>query len=1294
MLVWDPANTNNAGLIDPGDGNWDTTANNLVWNNGSGNVAWTQTSTTASTNGAIFGGTNGNYTITLDASQIAVTNLTFTNSGYTLAGTFGIYNPGNSVNTIAAGVTATINCPLVGGNNGVFWQTGSNSTLVVGGNMTGSQQPRFLAPGSFYFGGVNTLSVPYILAPVFQTNGSFTTSASFFIGYNQSFNGVTYNTGTFTLDGPSTTFAHTGGDSLIGRAGGTGTFVIRNGATASIGPTALRHLRIAYDNNGNNHGTLDVQDGTLNVGTSSLLGQIIFGGNGAPAGLTAVMTQEGGTVNAYGGITFGGTAGGTGGTASLTMSGGSLYLGSVGISEGTIHPTETITLSGGTVGAWASWSSVLPLTLAMTNGDVTFQCSDPFGTPYNISLTMPLTGAGGLKKSGSGILTLSGTNTYAGSTTISNGTLVMTAATFSTNGPVTLDGSAGSPTASVKVTNPGQYWSIGTLTFVGGTPTADFQFGALSPSTSVAPIQVSGNVAFTVTPNVNVGGTAIAAGTYPLIHYTGTVSGTLPVNVTLPGYATGHLSQITATKTIALVVTSSTYNPALSWRVGNGIWDINTTSNWMQFGAAATYTDGSAVIFDDTASGSSPITVTLNTIVNPLDVTANNSVNKSYLITGSGSIAGTGNLELLGSGALTLAGTNTYSGGTIVSAGQLNINNGGNATGTAIGTGPLTLNAGATLDNTSGTNVNLQANISENWNGNFTFLGSNNLNTGPGIVNLNANLTVQVNSNAFMVGSLITDNGQNYKLTKAGNGALTLLAANAFNGGLTLSSGLLNVGDNAAAGSGTLTLDGGSIDNVSGQDLTLTPSSIFLGAGFTFVGTTNLDLGTAPAVFDTAAGTPVLVNALSNTLMFEGVITLGNNALVKNGNGALSLSGFSANGGVPLTVNAGRVNLDKTAGNAIGAAPVGVTVNTNGLLVITGSSGDQIHDSSGSATPVRLVGGTFDLNGNSERVDNLTLSFGGTVRNSAASQSILSVAGNGFFTLADTNAFFAVDAADGVLQVASPITGVGSLVKTGAGLLNLSTNNTYTGNTILTAGALALVEPGSISNSAAINLGTGTTLDVTPRFDQTLTLASGQTLMGNGSLNGNLVALPGSTVSPGAPVGTLRVTNNVTLGGNLLLGLNRSNTPSSSKLVSDLGTITYGGTLTVTNVGPALQAGNTFQLFPSKVTAFSAITLAATDANHKLYTWSNKVAVDGSIQVLTVQDLVNTTPTNIAFAVSGNTLTLSWPADHLGWTLKTNAVGLTATNAWFPYPGSASVTTVSVTISPANTNVFFRLVYP
>jgi fibronectin-binding autotransporter adhesin len=1294
MLTWDAGNTNNGATIDPADGTWDTTVDNLVWNNGSANVPWTQTSPTVALNGALFGGADGTYAVTV-GTQVAVTNLTFNNSGYTLSGSAGVDLAANSTINVAANKTATINCNLPIGNSGVFWNVGANGSLTFNGNTGG--QPRFLGPGTYWLGGVNNPSVPYFLAPVYITNGTFTASASFFIAYNQTVNGVNYNTGSLVIDGPTTVVNHTSGDTLIARAGATGSYTIRNGATHNTGitGTTTRSFRLALDNNANNHATLDVQDGALNVGNGSLPGQITFGASGSPTGQTAVMTQEGGTVTTYGGLMFGGTTGSTGGTASYTMSGGSLYLGAGGVAQGSIHPNVTITLSGGTVGALASWSSALPMTLATINGDTTFQCADSSGNSFNISLPMALTGSGGLKKSGTGTLTLSGANTYTGTTVSSNGTLVINTANLPTNGPVTLEGAAapaGYPINSMVVPNPGQYWSIGNLTYDTGTPTADFAFGSFTPSTTVAPIQVNGNVAFNVTPLVTVEGSAIVSGTYPLIKYIGTLSGTLPTSlVTLPAGATSaSIVNNPSRKTIDLVV-SSTISPALTWAVGNGVWNT-TTPNWKQFGSSALYTDGDAVVFDDSASGPFPIPITINSTVNPYSVTANNSVGHDFTIPGTGAIAGGASLEKDNTGTLTLSGTNTYVGGTTVNAGQLNINNGGDpATGTAIGTGPLTINPGATLDNTSGADVTLNQSILEYWNGSFNFLGSsNNLNTGAGGITMNANVTLAVNSNTFTAGGSITDNGLNYTLTKTGNGALTLPVANTM-GGITLSAGLLNLGDPSSVGSGTFTIFGGSIDNISGQDLTLAPTTInFFGSGFTFVGTANLDLGAGTI---NGSGGATVINVLSNTLTFEGALQMGNGALTKNGKGTLALNGTVGNrNGPPVVINEGQVNFGNSFGNVAGGNPAGVTVNTNGLLVITGLSGDQISD---SATPVRLVGGVFDLNGNSEGVFMLTITNGGTLRNGAASTtSTLTLTSTNVLTLANANSFFDVPAPDAFLGVSGYIAGIGSLVKTGAGSLILYSNNIYTGNTTISAGTLALSEPGSISNSSVLNIVGGATLDVTARADQTLTLNAGQILMGDGSLNGNLVTLPGSTVSPGESVGTLRVTNNITLGGNLLLELNRTNTPSSDQLPSALGTITYGGTLSVTNIGPALQAGDSFQLFPSSVTAFTAISLASTDANGKLYTWNNKVAVDGSIQVLTVQNAVNTTPTNITFSVVGNSLKLSWPSDHLGWTLKTNAVGLTDTNAWFPYPGSAQLTNVTITIDPAKTNVYFQLVYP
>jgi 4-phytase/acid phosphatase len=65
-------------------------------------------------------------------------------------------------------------------------------------------------------------------------------------------------------------------------------------------------------------------------------------------------------------------------------------------------------------------------------------------------------------------------------------------------------------------------------------------------------------------------------------------------------------------------------------------------------------------------------------------------------------------------------------------------------------------------------------------------------------------------------------------------------------------------------------------------------------------------------------------------------------------------------------------------------------------------------------------------------------------------------------------------------------------------------------------------------------------------------------------------------------------------------------------------------------------------------------------------------------------------PTNITASVSSNTLTIAWPADHVGWILQAQTNGL-STGQWFDLPGSDVVNAVFIPINPANASVFYRL---
>jgi hypothetical protein len=68
-------------------------------------------------------------------------------------------------------------------------------------------------------------------------------------------------------------------------------------------------------------------------------------------------------------------------------------------------------------------------------------------------------------------------------------------------------------------------------------------------------------------------------------------------------------------------------------------------------------------------------------------------------------------------------------------------------------------------------------------------------------------------------------------------------------------------------------------------------------------------------------------------------------------------------------------------------------------------------------------------------------------------------------------------------------------------------------------------------------------------------------------------------------------------------------------------------------------------------------------------------------------------PTNITASVSTNTLTIAWPADHLGWILQAQTNGLSA-GQWFDLPGSSDGNSVAISINPANPAVFYRLRQP
>ena len=711
----------------------------------------------------------------------------------------------------------------------------------------------------------------------------------------------------------------------------------------------------------------------------------------------------------------------------------------------------------------------------------------------------------------------------------------------------------------------------------------------------------------------------------------------------------------------------------VAWR-GDGVnnfWDT-TTANWFTNGLPlTTFANGDSVTFDNFGSNNVPVNIV--SAVAPASILIDST--NTYQIDGAG-LTNAVLITKTNTGTLIINADNANTGSTQVRQGVLQI-------GTNGITGSLsslsTMNIGS-----SGTVVHRRSD--------------------------DAGLTVAFSG----TGAFIHD----------GAGKLLVTNAVPFTGRVTNTGGLLQLGDGASA-DGSFAGDINVASSATVQYLSKT-ASVLINNTLSGNGTVNFD---APAFnARTYTTTTTLVN--SN---FAGTNIVGANVCL---HAADNNSGYAlGNGGVVIaTTGDGQVWLDRSttpynqafflSGNGGTTYPFGAMrifgCTVSGPVTLLGdtrfggsiSSGTIIGPISGSTYTLEINGGansfvlslsnsanawgntlvtsggiralgpnsistnamTIDINGelnafgNTVAVNSLVDGSGGAgavYNKSTAAAGTVVVGGD------DSNTTFNGTFGDGATRALN-------LTKVGAGIMTLSATSTNTGTVSVNGGTLALTGTASFGNATAIAVGTGATLDVSGRGDTTLTLTANQTLKHSGS-----------------GVGPITVTGNVTVGsGVVLLALNRTNAPATNDSVAVSGTFTAGGTLTVTNLGPVLAAGNSFQLFPGAVSGFATVNLQTVDAaNNVQYTWNNTLSANGKITVASVVPLVNTNAPSLQVSVSGSTLSLAWPT-NAGWTLLTNSVGLTVTNQWFPYPNSANLTNVNITIDSTKTNVFFKMQYP
>ena len=226
------------------------------------------------------------------------------------------------------------------------------------------------------------------------------------------------------------------------------------------------------------------------------------------------------------------------------------------------------------------------------------------------------------------------------------------------------------------------------------------------------------------------------------------------------------------------------------------------------------------------------------------------------------------------------------------------------------------------------------------------------------------------------------------------------------------------------------------------------------------------------------------------------------------------------------------------------------------------------------------------------------------------------------------------------LTLSGNLNASGSVTLTGTGAVVLGGSNSFESFITNAAGVLKVSNAAALSGSPEISIASGTELDTSALGSTGLVLSNGQTLDGNPLVNGNLTIGNGATLAANSISTVMTFSNGLTFNNGAVCSLQLSKSPMTNSLIVALGTVTYGGTLQLTNASATpLAAGDSFTLFSASAYSGAFTNIVPSTPGPGLFWDTSGLATTGTLEVVPGGPLVMNLPRvsggNVVFTATG-----------------------------------------------------------